>query len=590
MHFKCKRLHKKKCKRLHTGFALFLAFLAGSSFAQFVNGPAAEGVLGQLDYITLTGGTAINKFNGPNGVFFDNRTGKIWVADRGNHRVLRFSSVNAYVNGSDAELVIGQPDFTTNTSGLSAVKMNNPICAIVDGNGTLWVSEYGNNRVTRWDNADNLVNGDTADGVLGQPDFVTSSAATAQNKFSGPAGIFVEANGTLWVSNFNIHRILRFQNAATLANGANADLVLGQPDFVTGTSGLTAFKMNNANGVYVDILGNLWVSEYTNRRVMKFNNAATLVSGDTADAVLGQPDFTTNTSNTTQAGSGSVRWVTGDILGNLYVVQETNNRISVFLQAATLANGANADYVIGQPDFVTGTGLNPPTQNSLRTPRGASVDNVNKKLWVTDWANNRVLRYDISSLVPVELASFSASVTAAGVELKWTTATETNNFGFSIERRSENSDFTEIGFVKGNGTSTVTNSYSFVDTRPLEGAVYYRLKQIDLDGSVSYSNEIMADNSGAINGFHLYGNYPNPFNPSTTISFNLSEKENVRVIVRDILGSEVAEIFNGIAAPGINRVQWNGSNSAGQMVNSGVYFYSVEVNGKFFTGKMILNK
>lgn len=573
-----------------TFFALFLAFLAGSSFAQFVNGPAAEGVLGQLDYITLTGGTAINKFNGPNGVFFDNRTGKIWVADRGNHRVLRFSSVNAYVNGSDAELVIGQPDFVTNTSGLTATKMNNPICAIVDGNGTLWVSEYGNNRVTRWDNADNLVNGDTADGVLGQPDFVTSSAATAQNKFSGPAGIFVEANGTLWVSNFNIHRILRFQNAATLANGANADLVLGQPDFVTGTSGLSATKMNNANGVYIDILGNLWVSEFTNRRVLKFNNAATLVSGDTADAVLGQPDFTTNTANTTQAGSGNVRWITGDILGNLYVVQESNNRISVFLQAATLANGANADYVIGQPDFVTGTGLNPPTQNSLRTPRGASVDNVNKKLWVTDWANNRVLRYDISSLVPVELASFSASVTAAGVELKWTTATETNNFGFSIERRNENSDFSEIGFVKGNGTSTVTNSYSFVDTRPLEGAVYYRLKQVDLDGSVSYSNEIMADNSGAINGFHLYGNYPNPFNPSTTISFSLSEKENVRVTVRDILGSEVAEIFNGIAAPGINRVQWNGSNSAGQMVNSGVYFYSVEVNGKFFTGKMILNK
>ncbi len=573
-----------------TFFALFLAFLAGTSFAQFVNGPAAEGILGQLDYISLTGGTAINKFNGPNGVFYDNRTGKIWIADRGNHRVLRYSSVNAYINGSDAELVIGQPDFVTNTSGLTATKMNNPICAIVDGNGRLWVSEYGNNRVTRWDDADNLVNGDTADGVLGQPDFTTNSAATAQNKFSGPAGIFVEANGTLWVSNFNIHRILRFQNAASLANGANADLVLGQPDFVTGTSGLSATKMNNANGVYVDVLGNLWVSEFTNRRVLKFNDAATLVTGDTADAVLGQPDFVTNTANTTQAGSGNVRWITGDILGNLYVVQESNNRISVFLQAATLANGANADYVIGQPDFVTGTGLNPPTQNSLRTPRGASVDNVNKKLWVTDWANNRVLRYDISSLVPVELASFSASVTTAGVELKWTTATETNNYGFSIERRSEGSDFAEIGFVKGNGTSTVINSYSFVDTKPLNGSVYYRLKQIDLDGSVNYSNEIMADNSGMVNGFHLYGNYPNPFNPSTTISFSLSEKENVRVIVRDILGSEVAEIFNGIAAPGINRVQWNGNNSAGQMVNSGVYFYTVEVNGKVFTGKMILNK
>ncbi|MBK7869052.1 MAG: T9SS type A sorting domain-containing protein [Ignavibacteriales bacterium] len=573
-----------------TFFIFFFTLLAGVSSAQFVNGQAAEGVLGQLDYITPTSGVAINKFNGPNGVLFDSRNGKIWVADRGNHRVLRFSSTNAYINGGDAELVIGQPDFTTNTSGLSATKMNNPICVVIDGNGTLWVSEYGNNRVTRWDDPDNLVNGDTADGVLGQPDFVTNSAATSQNKFSGPAGIFVEANCTLWVSNFNIHRLLRFQNAATLPNGSNADLVIGQPDFVTGTTGLSATKMNNTNGVYVDWLGNLWVSEYTNRRVLKFNNASTLVNGDTADVVLGQPDFITNTSNTTQNGMGNVRWLTGDVNGNLYVVQESNNRISVFLQAATLANGANADYVIGQPDFTTGTGLNPPTQNSLRTPRGASVDNTGKKLWVTDWANNRVLRYDISSLVPVELSSFSASVTLNNVELNWTTATETNNFGFSIERRSEDSEFEEIGFVKGNGTSTLINSYSFIDSKPLSGVVYYRLKQIDLDGSINYSNEVLADNTGLIEGFRLLGNYPNPFNPSTTISFTLVEKENVRVLVRDILGSEVVEIFKGIAAPGINRLQWNGTNFLGQTVNSGVYFYTIEVNNKVYSGKMILNK
>jgi sugar lactone lactonase YvrE len=573
-----------------TFFIFFFTLLAGVSSAQFVNEQAAEGVLGQLDYITPTSGVAINKFNGPNGVLFDSRNGKIWVADRGNHRVLRFSSTNAYINGGDAELVIGQPDFTTNTSGLSATKMNNPICVVIDGNGTLWVSEYGNNRVTRWDDPDNLVNGDTADGVLGQPDFVTNSAATAQNKFSGPAGIFVEANGTLWVSNFNIHRLLRFQNASTLPNGSNADLVIGQPDFVTGTAGLSATKMNNTNGVYVDWLGNLWVSEYTNRRVLKFNNASTLVNGDTADVVLGQPDFITNTSNTTQNGMGNVRWLTGDVNGNLYVVQESNNRISVFLQAATLANGSNADYVIGQPDFTTGTGLNPPTQNSLRTPRGASVDNTGKKLWVTDWANNRVLRYDISSLVPVELSSFSASVTLNNVELNWTTATETNNFGFSIERRSEDSEFEEIGFVKGNGTSTLINSYSFIDSKPLSGVVYYRLKQIDLDGSINYSNEVLADNTGLIEGFRLLGNYPNPFNPSTTISFTLTEKENVRVLVRDILGSEVVEIFNGIASPGINRLQWKGTNSMGQTVNSGVYFYTVEVNNKVYSGKMIFNK
>ncbi|MBK6679478.1 MAG: T9SS type A sorting domain-containing protein [Ignavibacteriales bacterium] len=86
------------------------------------------------------------------------------------------------------------------------------------------------------------------------------------------------------------------------------------------------------------------------------------------------------------------------------------------------------------------------------------------------------------------------------------------------------------------------------------------------------------------------GNYPNPFNPSTTISFTLTEKENVRVLVRDILGSEVVEIFNGIASPGINRLQWKGTNSMGQTVNSGVYFYTVEVNNKVYSGKMIFNK
>lgn len=573
-----------------TFFLLFFALCAGFASAQFVNGPPAEGVLGQVDYITPTAGTAINKFNGPNGVFFDNRNGKVWVADRGNHRVLRFSSINAYINGGDAELVIGQPDFTTNTSGLTATKMNNPIIALVDGSGTLWVSEYGNNRVTRWDNADQLVNGDTADGVLGQPDFTTNSAATTQNKFSGPAGIFIEANGTLWVSNFNTHRVLRFQSAATLPNGANADLVLGQPDFTTGTSGTTAAKMNNANGVYVDVLGNLWVSEFTNRRVLKFNNAATLTTGQAADGVLGQPDFTTNTSNTTQAGSGNVRWVTGDILGNLYVVQENNNRISVFLQAATLPNGANADYVIGQPDFTTGTGLNPPTQNSLRTPRCASVDNTGKKLWVTDWANNRVLRYDISSIVPVELAAFSASVSLDGVTLKWTTATELNNLGFAVERREENSQFHEIGFIKGNGTTTNQNSYSFLDKNPFTGTVYYRLKQVDFDGSAHYSNEIMVETFTTLNDFHLFGNYPNPFNPSTVISYSLPERTNLKIVVRDILGSEVAEIFNGVAQPGINQVEWNGTNSQGHTVNSGVYFYTIEMGSKVVSGKMILNK
>ncbi|MCK6603422.1 MAG: T9SS type A sorting domain-containing protein [Ignavibacteriaceae bacterium] len=572
-------------------FSLLLAFFMSTGLmAQPVNGQAAEGVLGQTDFISPLSGLSASKFNGPNGVFYHNATGKLYVADRGNHRVLRWNSVNAYINGSDAEAVFGQPDFTTGTSGLAANKMNNPISVLVDNNGSLWVSEYTNNRVLRFDSAATKLSGANADGVLGQPDFITGTGATTQDKLNGPAGIFMDGNGTLWVSNFNNHRVTKYLNAASKPNGAPADGVLGQPDFITSTSGLSATKMNNANGVYMDAQGRLWVSEFTNRRVLRFDDAANKPNGAAADAVLGQPDFTTNTSNTTQNGFGNVRYVTGDANGNLYVVQESNNRLFIFLNAATLPNGANADIVLGQPDFLTGTGLNPPTENSLRTPRAAFVDNVAGKLWVADWANNRLLRYNVSGIIPVELTSLSCIQVPEGIQINWSTASEINNYGFEVQKRTGNQEFSAIGFVNGNGSTTEIRNYSFTDKNLSEGKVWYRLKQIDYDGSYKFSNEISAESAGLINDFVLYGNYPNPFNPSTTISFSSKVKENVKVTVLNLLGEEVATLFEGIANPGLNNFTWDGKNSAGITVNSGIYIYRIAAGAKSFAGKMIMNK
>lgn len=572
-------------------FAILLTiFLSTVLDAQPVNGQAAEGVLGQTDFITPLSGLSASKFNGPNGVFYHNATGKLYVADRGNHRVLRWNSLNAYINGSDAEAVFGQPDFITGTSGLAANKMNNPISVIVDNNGSLWVSEYSNNRVLRFDSAATKTSGANADGVLGQPDFTTGTGATTQDKMNGPAGIFMDGNGTLWVSNFNNHRITKYLNATSKPNGAPADGVLGQPDFLTGTSGLSATKMNNANGAYMDAQGRLWVSEFTNRRVLRFDDAANKPDGAAADAVLGQPDFTTNTSNTTQNGFGNVRYVTGDSNGNLYVVQESNNRLFIFLNAASLPNGANADIVLGQPDFLSGTGLNPPTENSLRTPRAAFVDNVAGKLWVADWANNRLLRYNVSGIIPVELSSLYCIHVPDGIQINWSTASELNNYGFEIQKRTDNEEFTSIGFVNGNGTTTETGNYSFTDKNVSTGKIWYRLKQIDYDGSYKFSNEISAESAGAINDFVLHGNYPNPFNPSTTISFSSKVKEHVKVTVLNLLGEQVSTLFEGIANPGINNFTWDGKNSAGITVNSGIYLYRITAGAKSFTGKMIMNK
>ena len=396
-----------KWQRSLLATALMLGALVsgGPARAQIATGMSASGVLGPADLITRpAGATTASRLNGPNGVSIDPTTGKLFVADRANHRVLRWASADAMINGSAAEAVLGQPDFTTATSGLSAVKMNNPIGVFVDGAGRLWVGDFSNNRVLRFDAASSKANGAAADGVLGQLDFVTSASGTTALKTNGPCGIYADAAGRLYVSNFNNHRVLRFDDAANKANGAAADAVLGQPDFVTATSGLTAAKMNNANALWGDAAGRLWVSDYTNRRVLRFDDAANKANGAAADGVLGQPDFVTNTAGLTQSKFSTTRFVTVDSNGRLYVVEEANNRIMVFDNAATLANGSPATYVLGQSNYTTGTGPNPPNAASLATPRAAFVDEVNGRLWVADWANNRVLRYQVSAGTAVTLA------------------------------------------------------------------------------------------------------------------------------------------------------------------------------------------
>ncbi len=375
---------------------LINAGLLGTAYAQFVDGQAAVGVLGQPDFTSKASGVSASALNGPNGVAIDSTTGKLFVVDRANHRILRWSSSAALSNGSAAEAVFGQLDFISNASGLAANKFNNPIGIYIDAAGRLWVGDFSNNRVLRFDGASTKANGANADAVLGQPDFVTSSSATTAAKMGGPVGLYLDKSGRLWVSNFGAHRVLRFNDAANKANGADADGVLGQTDFVTGTSGLSQSKMNNPNSVYVDEQGRLWVSEFTNRRITRFDNAANKANGANADAVLGQPDFVTNVSNTTRNGFGNMRFVAGDAGGRIYAVQESNHRITIFLDAANKPNGADADFVLGQPDLVTGAALNPPTASSLNTPRAMTVDFVFGRLWVADFGNNRVLRYDLA--------------------------------------------------------------------------------------------------------------------------------------------------------------------------------------------------
>ncbi|MDZ7625291.1 MAG: T9SS type A sorting domain-containing protein [Ignavibacteriaceae bacterium] len=193
------------------------------------------------------------------------------------------------------------------------------------------------------------------------------------------------------------------------------------------------------------------------------------------------------------------------------------------------------------------------------------------------------------TIVPVELTSFTASVVGSDVKLLWETASELNNSGFSIERKYSNTEFMEVGFVPGFGTTSEPKSYSFSDQNLRNGVYSYRLKQIDFDGTFTYSDEVEVEVIAPAS-FSLDQNYPNPFNPSTRISFSLAVDSKVSLKIFDVLGQEVASLVNQDLTQGIHTYDFNASG-----INSGVYFYKIEatgVNGNEFVDvkKMILVK
>ncbi len=205
--------------------------------------------------------------------------------------------------------------------------------------------------------------------------------------------------------------------------------------------------------------------------------------------------------------------------------------------------------------------------------------------------------------LPVELSSFSAASSGNAVVLSWQTSNEVNNFGFEIERNTRSADsrqedsgkneeqWVKIGFVNGRGNSNSPKKYSFIDKSLYSsGKYFYRLKQIDLDGKFNYS-EIISVESGVPSTIKLNQNYPNPFNPSTVISYTLSERVFVDLKVYNVLGREIASIFEGVQSPGYYSYIFNGAGkSGGGSLAGGVYFCRLRAGNFSEVKKMIVNR
>jgi len=279
---------------LRCGIALALASVGTSTLAQFSTGQAADVVLGQPTFTAKFAGPAPSGFVSPSGIAVDPATGKVFVSLAGTNCVVRYVSAQAAISGNSAEAALGQPAFGSESSGHTRSTMDSPHGLCVDSSGRLWVADSSNNRVLGF-------------------------------------------------------------NAAILAAGANASVVLGQSSFTANTGGHTATTLSYPTAVAIDDSGNLWVADLLNSRMLRFNAADLGTSGAAAKVVLGQASFTENAGYfASQNTVGSPVGLCADAEGALYVADNGALRVLRFDGAATMPDNTampNAAGVIGQPNF-----------------------------------------------------------------------------------------------------------------------------------------------------------------------------------------------------------------------------------------------
>ncbi len=200
--------------------------------------------------------------------------------------------------------------------------------------------------------------------------------------------------------------------------------------------------------------------------------------------------------------------------------------------------------------------------------------------------------FSISNSLNVMLESFTSEINSSTVQLNWTTQVEKNNYGFEIDRKMGAESWQNIGFVASQQTASANYSFSDeLDTTSYVGDIFYRLKQINLNGTAQYLKEVKLNINLTPQSYILFNNYPNPFNPSTVIKYSLPVNSNVVIQIYNAIGVMVQQIINATQTAGDHKTAFNGIE-----LPSGVYFYALRaksLDGKqsaFLVKKMMLIK
>lgn len=407
--------------------AAFLFVLGGSAIGA-PGDSTADAVLGQSSFDTrdpngLGGVPAANTLALSNAADVAIApSGRIYISDPENNRVLSWPLASSYSSGQAADRVFGQPTFASNlpnNGGVGPSGFSLPQGLCVDSNGNLWVTDAFNHRVLKFNNPDTDATPTAADLVIGQVDLNSNQENLGQGG-SGPdvalpdslqfPGRIVVLGVDVWVADSGNSRVLHYSNV--VANKPSADRVFGQyGNFFkraknndgNGQNGFvpSADNLLNPIGIAVDTGGALYVCDWGNHRILRYDNP---VLGDmTADDVIGQPDFEHRDIDSGGPALGLTLPIDlfFDSAGGLFVADSGNNRILLYSSPRT---NVVADRVIGQPGGLSndapnhGLGETATDAEGLFGPTGVALDSA-RNLHVVDTNNHRAVRYDAPFVV-----------------------------------------------------------------------------------------------------------------------------------------------------------------------------------------------
>ncbi len=489
----------------------------------------------------------------------------------GDFTVARYDTSGAldlsFAGGYDMESVGGNPTYAYG--------------AALQPDGKIVVAGYVNNG----GNDDIVVMRFTTGGSL---DASFGNSGIVQTNFGGNEesyGVALQADGKIVVVGSNYNNgflVVRYKSNGVI-------------DSTFGTNGkvLTTVGTGYSNAYCVGIQADkkIVVAGYATYTYSEF----AVVRYDTAGVI--DSTFNSNGKDTTWFGHGN------DIAYGLSIQQD--GKIVV---AGTITN-SSSEYDFGILRYNSNGSLDNTfgTLGSTTTDLGSALDYGNA-VAMTSTGNIVVAgqslvptgRYSFalaeyhgsSGPLPVEMVSFFAAAQQRMVELTWTTATETNSYGFDVERSTSGSqpaagsEWTRIGFVPAAGTSNSLHRYTFTDRGLSGGSYWYRLKQIDKNGSFKYSMVTTVEVGAVPKELTLGQNYPNPFNPTTTLEFTVEHAGRAVVKIYDVLGRYVAMLFDEKAEAGrIYEVRFDAAR-----LSSGVYVSVLESGGKRLSRKMVLMK